>query len=115
MSISRYKNLNIVANDDADYRKKFSKRYDERRSLEHYETQELDYPTFSEIRELNTANHLWALGDRYYKLADTHYGSSKYWWVIAWFNKKPTEQHVELGDIIKIPLPLRDALEAYGL
>jgi hypothetical protein len=115
MAISRYKNLHIIGNSDADYRKKFSTRYDERNSLQHYETQVLEYPTFDDIRQMETANHMWSLGDRYYKLANAHYGSPKYWWVIAWFNKKPTEQHVNLGDVIKIPLPLRDALEVFGL
>ena len=115
MAISRYKNLHIINNSDVDYRKQFSTRYDNRNSLQHYETQALEYPTFDDIRQIETANHMWSLGDRYYKLSATHYGNPKYWWVIAWFNKKPTEQHVEIGDIIKIPLPLRDALEAYGL
>ena len=115
MAISRYKNLNIMANNDVDYRKRFAKRYDKRKELLHFETQILTYPTFDEIRDLEYANHIWSLGDRYYKLAHHHYGNSKYWWVIAWFNKKPTEQHVGIGDLIKIPLPLNDVLNTFGL
>jgi len=104
-----------MANNDVDYRKRFAKRYGKRKELLHFETQILAYPTFDEIRELESANHIWSLGDRYYKLAHDHYGNSKYWWVIAWFNKKPTEQHVEIGDLIKIPLPLNDVLNTFGL
>jgi hypothetical protein len=115
MAISRYKELDVIENDNADYKKLFAKRLSNDKFLAHLETQSLDYPTFKEIKSFDYANHLWSLGDRYYKLAHKYYGDSKYWWVIAFFNKKPTEQHVELGEIIKIPLPLRDVIESFGL
>ena len=115
MAISRYKDLSILANDDLQYRKQFKSRYGEKTVLRHYETQELFYPTREEIRALDFSNHLWKLGDRYYKLAHHYYGDSKYWWAIAFFNKKPTEQHIKIGDLIKIPMPLRDVLDIYGL
>jgi len=37
------------------------------------------------------------------------------WWVIAWFNKLPTESHIKLGDVIYIPMPLNEILKIYGL
>jgi len=58
------------------------------------------------MRGLQKVGHIWTLGDRYYKLAHQHYGESQYWWVIAWFNKKPTEAHLSLGDVVYVPLPL---------
>ena len=54
------------------------------------------------------------MGDRYYKLADGYYGDSRYWWIIAWFNKKPTESHIKVGDIIRVPTSLGDILSAMG-
>jgi len=115
MALSRYKGLSVIRNRDADYKSRFSKRYGDRPELPHLESQILDYPTFEEIKRFQYANHVWSLGDRYYKLANQYYGDSQYWWVIALFNKKPTEQHVEIGDLIKVPLPLNEVLAAYGL
>lgn len=56
--------------------------------------------------------HTWSAGDKYYKLAYEHYGSIKYWWVIALFNGKPTDAHVEYGDEILIPFPVQAVLGA---
>ena len=115
MAITRYKDHDIIDNDDPDYKKAFKSRYGTRTSIKHYESDFLEYPTTEEIMQLGFTNHMWKLGDRYYKLAHSHYGDSQYWWVIALFNKKPTDQHVAIGDMVKIPLPLRDVLDIYGL
>ena len=66
------------------------------------------HPTAEQIQSqrLEMVGHTWSLGDRYYKLAHKYYGDSEWWWVIAWFNQKPTESHVELGEVITVPLPL---------
>ena len=45
------------------------------------------------------------------KLAHQFYGDFKQWWVIAGFNKKPTESHVKMGDTIRIPKDISEALE----
>mgnify|MGYP003344114216 CR=1 FL=1 len=36
------------------------------------------------------------------KLADEYYGDSRDWWIIAKYNLKPTEAHIQIGDIIEI-------------
>ena len=54
------------------------------------------------------------MGDRYHKLAEAYYGDATYWWVIAWFNKKPTESHISPGDVIRIPTSLGSILSAMG-
>jgi hypothetical protein len=78
----------------------------------------LSTPTFNsvspeEINELNIIDHIWVVGDRYFKLADKYYGDPEKWWIIAWFNKKPTDAHVKAGDRIHIPLPLEKILYYY--
>ena len=78
------------------------------------ETLNLDYPTFNEVLAYRFELHVWSLGDHYYKLAERYYGDPNYWWVIAWFNKKPTEGHVKAGDIIRIPTPLGQVLTDIG-
>ena len=55
---------------------------------------------------LTSTSHTWKLGDRYYKLAYEHYGDPEVWWVIAMYNKKPTEAFVNVGDRIYIPKPI---------
>lgn len=55
--------------------------------------------------------YIWKFGDSFWRLADKYYGSAKHWWVIAAFNKKPTEAHINLGEEIRIPISLADALQ----
>ena len=101
-------------------RKVFANRNDlyhdiaEERDVSHFrqwETANFRYPTKQEMREIRTINHLWTVGDKYYKLAHKHYGDSSLWWVIAWFNKRPTESHVTVGTVIAIPMPIQKVLK----
>lgn len=66
--------------------------------------------TASQRRTINEVDHIWKTGDRYYKLAERYYGRPQYWWAIALYNNKPTEGHVRLGDVIRVPLPLEKYL-----
>ena len=109
----RYNKKILAFNDNKLYSEHFAKRgvaY-----VDQYTTPILDHATPIEISRMNIINHSWTYGDRYYKLAHQHYNDSELWWVIAWFNKKPTESHVKLGEIIYIPTPLSDVLKVYGL
>jgi hypothetical protein len=83
--------------------------------LKQYTTKELSYPTAKEMRDLATIKHIWKVGDKYWKLAQTHYGDSEMWWMIAWFNQKPTEAHCKNGDLVLIPFPLEDLYRYFGL
>ena len=120
--VSRYKDTSVILNDDLDYKKVFTKRFgreglhDIQRisTLKHLETLELKYPSLKEIINLSFSNYIWSQGDKFYKLSHEFYGDASYWWVIAWFNKKPTDHHVNVGDLIKIPTPLEEILDAIG-
>jgi nucleoid-associated protein YgaU len=74
--------------------------------IKHYSTPELKHAHFKQIAELSHYHHVWKLGDKLYKLASIHYNSPKLWWLIAWYNKTPTESHIKPGQIIRIPFPL---------
>ena len=63
-----------------------------------------------ERSQLSVIKHVVQSGDRMYKLAFEHYGDTQYWWLIAWYNKKPTDFHLKPGDVIDIPLPLKEVL-----
>jgi nucleoid-associated protein YgaU len=78
--------------------------------IDQYPTPKMREITPEMAAQVEQVSHIWSVGDRFYKLAHKYYGDSSWWWVIARFNARPTESHVELGDMIIIPLPLSDAL-----
>lgn len=116
MTISRYSTTDEQALDDLDYKRVYSDKYDKnkREFLLKKETINIKYPEFGDILEFEFVSYVWSVGSSYYKLADLHYGDPRYWWVIAWFNKKPTESHCALGDIIRIPKPIGQVLTSLG-
>ena len=114
MSLSRYKDLEIVRNNDEDYKLIFSSRFSYNGILQ-YNIETLKYPTFEDLLGIRTANEVWGYGDRLYKYAYQYYGDPSYWWVIAWFNKIGTESELQFGNVIKIPQPLDFVLTTYGL
>ena len=62
------------------------------------------------LESINKIEHVYTNSDKLSKLAQKYYRDPKLWWVIAWFNQKPTDSHCKVGDIIEIPIPLRDVL-----
>jgi nucleoid-associated protein YgaU len=78
------------------------------RFIDHFPTPNMLYPNMKQKAALQRTKHIWKVGDRYFKLAQEHYGRSELWWIIAWYNKKPTEAHLKLGDVVYIPKPLED-------
>jgi len=111
--ISRYDDREIRTNIDEKYKKLRDKR--NVNLIHQYDTPKLRYPSLEDMDRITTFSHAWRLGDRFYKLANKHYGDSKLWWIIAWFNQTPTEAHVEIGDIVDIPLPLEEILQIFGV
>jgi len=105
---SRYSNRKITRNKNELYKKFLEDR--NVNYIRHFRTPQLSYPTVQQMRQLQKIGHIWTVGDRFYKLAHKHYGNSQYWWIIAWFNKKPTEAHFSYGDIVYIPMPLHKIL-----
>lgn len=105
---SRYDNRRIIRNDSENYDNIFEDRGVN--SIAQYNTGTLRYPTVNQIKTLTRVQHIWRVGDRYYKLAAGFYGDPKYWWVIAHYNKRPTEADCTVGDVIYIPTPLEKIL-----
>ena len=114
MAINRYKNISQFINAIEGYKEAFPSRCGEN-GIRQLSVNTLTFPTLEEETDFEIVTKVWSQGDRFYKMASTYYNSPQYWWVIAFYNKKPTEQHVNLGDIIEIPLPLDLVLTSYGL
>jgi len=107
--ISRYDTRIVFLNAREEYEAKLEKR--NTKFISQFKTANLTHPTVKEISNLNIINHIWKEGDRYWKLGAKYYNRADLWWIIAWFNQMPTEGHVDIGDVVAIPLPLERILD----
>lgn len=76
------------------------------KSFRHFLSPRFRNVTEEDLQDIETVEILWHPGDRLYKLSHRYYGDPTYWWIIAWFNEKPTDAHFEPGDPVVVPLPL---------
>jgi len=108
--MSRYSNKKIFKNQDDAY----SQILEERQVpyIRHYATPTMSVPNVAQRAALTRLNHIWSVGDKFYKLAIKHYGTPEYWWVIALYNQTPTEASIRIGDVIIIPQPLDRVLRS---
>jgi hypothetical protein len=108
----RYNKQNIFTNEEKTY-----KRFLKTRGLtlvRQYDTPKFRFPDQNNIGNFSSIQHIWSMGDRYFKLASEYYSDPKMWWVIAFYNKKPTEFHINMGEVIYIPTPLETVLFYMG-
>jgi hypothetical protein len=111
--ISRYANRAKRINKDEGYDDWFKSR--KTNSILQYMSAKLVYPTEEQMEKLNIVAHIWQNGDMFYKLADVYYNEPKYWWLIAWFNQKPTEAHVQFGEKIFIVTNHEQLIKIMGI
>jgi len=109
MTISRYDDREVRINDHEQYKKFFEGR--NINFIKQYTTPSLRDFSQKEVNSLTIINHVWSSGDKFWKLSYQFYDKSELWWIIAWFNKVPTESHIQIGDTIYIPTPLDKVLE----
>lgn len=109
---SRFLSRETIFNQDELYRQKmFDKGVN---GFVQYNSKFLKYPTPEQLSNIQSVAHIWMQGDSFEKLSFIYYNDSTYWWVIALYNKKPTEQHLSIGDSVFIPLPLFEILSVVG-
>lgn len=109
----RYDNRSRRVNREELYENKFKERGVSR--IKHFTTPKFKELTIRQRAQLIREKYVWKLGDNYAKLAQKHYGDSKLWWVLAWYNKKPTDALIKAGDTIRIPQPINKILEFFGV
>ena len=107
--MSRYLNRKKATNNKEQYDKLFEKRGI--REITQYRSPKATYVSDEELANIECHNITWHFGLSFEKLASEYYGNPSHWWVIAGFNRKPTESHVEMGETIRIPKSLADALQ----
>lgn len=105
----RYDNKLTLINNNIRYRNKFLKK-----GVNFIEYQQVPDIRLPPASDLDIITHTWVSGDRLYKLASKYYGDPELWWVIAFYNAKPTESYYSYGSIVEIPLPLDRVLEQMG-
>lgn len=106
--MSRYNKRNKAVNDKEQYDKLFEKRGV--RKITQFRSPKAKFTTDEELARIPCHQVIWRTGMSFEKLAEQYYGDFRQWWVIAGFNRKPTEQHVQFGDTIRIPRDIADAL-----
>ena len=107
--MSRYNSRLKAINAEQQYKKTFDKRGIKK--ITQYRTLEKEVFEQEVYDSIETIDYVWKYGDMYYNLAFRIYGDPELWWVIASFNKRPTEFHNKIGDVLKIPINLSDALQ----
>ena len=106
--MSRYNSSKKGINDNEFYEEFREDRNVKR--LEQYRTPVYPRITPAVRKRFTTKRHIWKLGDSLWKLAAKHYGDPNLWWVLAWYNKKPTESHFSVGDTVYIPTPAEEVV-----
>ena len=102
----RYRNRFITSNSDEMYSDLLEERDVD--SIQQYTTAlNID---LTKLQGITTVTHVWKTGDRYFKLANQYYGRPELWWIIALYNKKPTEGSLKRGDLVFIPTPVEALL-----
>ena len=56
-----------------------------------------------DLSTIPSTKYIWKKGDNLFKLANRFYSNKDYWWIISYFNQKPTDAEFELGEEILIP------------
>jgi len=110
--MSRYNRRSKAVNGNEMYEKHFERR--DVKWIEQYRTPVLIFPSDEEEKTISFISHPWSRGDKFYLLAAHYYNNAKLWWIIAQYNKTPTEHHAIEGQIIKIPFPLTVVYQYIG-
>lgn len=107
----RYRNRRIAQNLSQEY--KDTEIFENRgvKKITQYVTPKFKDFTKEQYDSVTYTKHYWRSGDRFWKLANQYYGDANKWWIIARWNFKPTESHLNEGDEIRIPKDLRKVME----
>lgn len=89
MAHGRYRNTNVI---DGKY----------------YET--VNFPTKEQLAKVPVIQIRTTQFDRLDNLASKHLGAGEYWWVIALMNDLSWAFDFEVGQLLKIPVDVRDVL-----
>jgi len=107
--MSRYKNSRIAINNNEMYLELFEERGVKK--IKQFRTFSFKKVPQEVLDSIKTVNHIWVYGDTYAGLAAKYYSDPKMWWIIAGYNRKPTEALLEIGDVLKIPTSISEVMQ----
>ena len=58
---------------------------------------------------------VWGINSRMHKYAYEMLGDPNLWWIVALVNKKPTDAHWTIGEVVYVPLEAAPFLTAVGM
>ena len=104
----------VIENDDSVY-KDFIRKLGVKK-IDHISLILFGDPMNSEfLNDISITKHVYSTGDKMSKIAYKHYGDASLWWVVAWFNGRPTDFHCNVGDTLLVPHPIEEVLlQAYS-
>lgn len=111
MATSRYNNRETIRNRSERY---FYSPIFRNRGLKtpvQFTVANLKHITVDQAMDLQIETKLWSVGEKYFNLANEFYGDPEYWWVIAWYNRRPLESDFRPGDVVEIPTPIELVFE----
>jgi hypothetical protein len=111
--MSRYGKYGKISNDLDFYSKQIDRRNKKR--IVHYRPRPLGIITEELKSRLHFQKDVWQTGTKLYKLSFQYYGVTDLWWLIGFYNNKPTDADWEIGDEIIIPHPPATILNELGL
>ena len=73
-------------------------------TINHYDL--IHFGSISEkfLEGISVIKHVYTSSDKLNKLAHKYYGDPRLWWVIAWFNQRPTDFHCKIGEVLYVPV-----------
>lgn len=107
--MSRYDNSRIAVNKNEMYFDLFEERG--LKKISQYRTFTFKIVPQEILDSIQTENYIWKYGDTFSSLASKYYADPKMWWIIAGYNRKPTEASLKIGDMIKIPLNISEVMQ----
>ena len=99
LNMPKYRNINNGLLDSDLYHDKLKDRGREEITL----ARTVSFQKMQNLQVEVLEEHVWSSGDSLLKLSTKYYGTTQYWWTIGMVNKKPTDAHYTLGDIVYIP------------
>lgn len=105
--LDRNEKRDVLLNNHEFYYKKLKERGI--KAFRHYSKMKLTNISPEDMKSLTILDHIFVTGDSLAKLAYKYYGDTRFWWIIAVFNKKPIDNLIKLGDTIHIPFPVEEA------
>lgn len=107
--MSRYKNSRIAINKNEMYSDVFEEKGVKK--ITQFRTYSFKKVPQEVLDSIQTESYIWKYGDTYWALASKYYSDPNLWWIIAGYNRKPTEASIKLGEMIKIPLSVSQVMQ----